>query len=177
MSGQTPQAGMTAEQAAEAGQAMLASAKAQKEQIAQGFHAQRQAVLDQVARQQSEVPTPQDLGAGLPPRDPAAAPSQPPTFTQAEIDAALRALGGAGAPPAPAAGPAAGAGRAPAGQMLVMAEIAQTIRALVAAEVRAQLAAAGVAVPQAGALPGGGEKTATGAAVSRHNQDATPSGY
>ncbi len=133
--------GMTPEQAAEAGQAMLASAQAQKEQLAQGFHAQRQAVLDQVAQQQAEVPTPQDLGAGVPPRDPArGATSQPtPTYTKDQIDAALRALGDA----APAAQPAP----VPQGQVLVMQEIVNTLRSLIATEVRAQLEAAGLTMP------------------------------
>lgn len=141
------QAGMTADQAAAAGQAMLDSAKSQKDQIAEGFLSQRQAVLDEVARRQAEA-------AAAPTQTSAAQGTQsaPPQFTAEEIDAALRALGGIPQaqpqpqPHAPAPSPAPGL--AAGSQVLVMQEIVLAIRQLVAAEVRAQLAAAGI-VPAA----------------------------
>ena len=140
------QAGMTADQAAAAGQAMLESAKTQKDQIAGGFLSQRQAVLDEVARRQAEAATA--------PTQASAAQAAAPQFTQEEIDAALRALGAIpqaqpqAQPQVPALSPAPGP--AVGSQVLVMQEIALAIRQLVAAEVRAQLSAAGV-VP--GAAP------------------------
>lgn len=141
------QAGMTADQAVAAGQAMLDSARTQKDQIAEGFLSQRQAVLDEVARRQAEAaaaPTQTSAAQGAQPA--------PPQFTQEEIDAALRALGGIpqaqpqaqAHPHAPAPSPAPGL--AAGSQVLVMQEIVLAIRQLVAAEVRSQLAAAG-AVP------------------------------
>lgn len=126
-----PQAGMTADQAADAGRAMYASAKAQKDQIAQSFLAQRQAILAEVARRQATTsPKSPDPGANLPPRESTA---PPPRSTPAEIEAVLKAMG----VPSGALAPQAA-------QALILQAIVENIRRLIAEEIRRQLAAAGI---------------------------------
>gem|GEM_PF-5017486 len=128
---------MTGDQAAEAGQEMLKSAREQRDHIAQGFLEQRQAVLDEVTSKQNEF-------APDPAAPQTAAPAEP-TYTRAEIEAAMRALQieqkpTATPPPNPPPNPSAD-------QSFVMQEIAFTLRQIIAAEVRRQLVASGIPVP------------------------------
>ncbi len=170
------QVGMTSDQAAETGQAMLTAARAQRDQIAQGFHAERQAVLDEVARRQAGMPAP-DPNTGPVPTPPQQSQAQPQgqgrTYTQAEIEAALRAMNMPQPAQQPGRQPAQPQAR-PAGSPrdLVMEEIVRTIRAMIAVQVRAELAALGL-VPAAAAEA---KKSPPAAQNSGHNAAASPSG-
>jgi hypothetical protein len=172
---------MTGTQAAEAGQAMLDSARAQKDQIAQGFLAERDAVLQAVSQQQADMPTPADISGIV--TDDVKEAAQAAGYSQEEIDAALKlmhanaGLEGAAAPsaaptqaqaappqaptaapnPTPAAAapaaPVYSAPPLPTGQAAMLQEIVQRLQLMIAAEVSLQLRTHGLVAPQAAPAP------------------------
>lgn len=160
-SGAPSQPGMTGSQAADASQAMLESARAQKDQIAQGFMAERDAVLQAVAQTQASVPKPEEM-QGFSAAEATKA-AQAAGYSPEEIETALRIMNenagiGAAAPaaapqaaPQPQQAPPQTASMTPRyPQMAPMdpsQEILQRLQLMIATEVAMQLRAHGIGVP------------------------------
>ena len=144
--GAPAQAGMTSEQAAATGQAMLEAAMEQKAKIADGFLAQKAAVLDEVHRRMSEYDQP----------GPARNPDSPAGHG---VQAGQGASQGAATQPGAQSDPtdnemllkilaSTGTDHSALERSLIMAEIVKQVRAMIQREVRTQLAQAGIPGPR-----------------------------